>query len=90
MNLLPFMSGAVTMGFAISSLFLLRFWRTTKDRLFLSFAIAFLFLGVAQAMLVFSQSGSDDRSWIYLIRFFAFALICAAILRKNVKETTIK
>jgi len=43
--MIEFLSGAVTMGFAIASAFFLRFWRRTGDRLFLVFALAFWLLG---------------------------------------------
>ena len=86
MNALSFISGAVTMGFALSALFFLRFWRATKDGLFLWFAVAFLLLGVGQAVLAFGQTGVEDSSWIYLIRLVSFGLICTAVLRKNLQE----
>ena len=31
-------SGAIVMGYAVAGLFFLRFWRETRDRLFLIFA----------------------------------------------------
>jgi hypothetical protein len=37
--------GTVAMGCAIAGLFFLRFWKETKDRLFLSFTLAFFHVG---------------------------------------------
>ena len=44
MTLLDFLSGSVTFGFLLAALFFLRFWRRTRDGLFLAFATAFLLL----------------------------------------------
>lgn len=86
MSLLPFLSGAVTMGFAIAAIFFLRFWRDTRDGLFLSFALAFLLLGLVQALLALGNVPVEERSWIYLIRLIAFLIILAAIVRKNLSS----
>jgi len=83
MTLLDFLAGAITMGFAISSLFFLRFWRRTRDTLFLSFAGAFALLGIGQAILALSDVSLEERSALYLFRLAAFLLILTAIWRKN-------
>lgn len=83
MSLIGFLSGAVTLGFAVAALFFLRFWRDTREELFLAFAIAFLLLGVAQSMLALGGVPDELRSWIYLVRLAAFLTIIVAILRKN-------
>lgn len=83
MTLAPFLSGAVTMGFLVVALFFLRFWRNTRDGLFLTFAIAFFLLGLVQVLLALSGLPVEERSWIYLIRLAAFALILTGIIRKN-------
>jgi hypothetical protein len=82
-TLLAFLSGAVTLGFATAALFFLRFWRDTRDELFLAFAAAFLLLGVGQAILALGGVPDEQRSWVYLVRLVAFLTILAAILRKN-------
>lgn len=78
-----FVAGAVTMGFAIAGLFFLRFWRRTRDGLFLAFAVAFWLLALSQALLVLSPSIIEHRSWIYLLRLLAFSTIILAVYRKN-------
>jgi hypothetical protein len=83
MTLLDFLSGAVTFGFVVAGLFFLRFWRRTKDPLFLAFAIAFWLLGLAQGLLALADIPVEERSWVFLFRLAAFALILAAIVRKN-------
>jgi len=78
-----FLSGAVAFGFVIAGLFFLRFWRRTRDSLFLAFAFAFWLLGAGQALLTLADVLVEERSWLYLFRLAAFTLIIAAILRKN-------
>jgi hypothetical protein len=81
--LFPFLSGAITMGCAMAGLFFLRFWRRTRDRLFIAFALAFWLLGIGQALLTFTRGATEERTWLYLIRLVAFALILFSIWRKN-------
>jgi uncharacterized integral membrane protein len=83
MTLLAFLSGAITLGFATAALFFLRFWRDTRDELFLAFAVAFLLLGLGQAILALGGIPDEQRSWVYLVRLVAFLTIIVAILRKN-------
>ncbi|MBC2665733.1 hypothetical protein H7F51_09370 [Novosphingobium flavum] len=71
------------MGFAICALFFLRFWRTTRDHLFLGFALAFFLLGVGQALLGLSIVPEEERSFLYLFRLVAFVIIIVSIWRKN-------
>ncbi|MGN2247320.1 DUF5985 family protein [Frateuria sp. GZRR35] len=83
--LIYFLSGAVTFGFAIVGLFFLRFWRRTGDKLFLAFSLAFGLLGVAQVLIAVTNVYVENRSFAYLIRLAAFAIIIVAIGRKNRK-----
>ncbi|TFI58324.1 hypothetical protein E2493_10070 [Sphingomonas parva] len=83
MTLLNFLAGAITFGFLLAALYFARFWRRTGDPLFRSFAAAFGLLGLGQALLALANVPVEERSWIYLIRLLAFALIIAAIVRKN-------
>jgi membrane-associated PAP2 superfamily phosphatase len=83
MTLYDFLSGAVALGFAACALFFLRFWRRTREELFLAFAIAFLLLGAGQTILALANIPTEERGALYLIRLAAFALILVAIYRKN-------
>ncbi len=78
-----FLSGVVTMGFGISSLFFLRFWKQTRDGLFLAFAAAFFLLGLVQALLALTDIPVEERSLFYFLRLAAFVLIIVAIWGKN-------
>lgn len=83
MTLYDFLSGAVALGFAACALFFLRFWRRTREELFLAFAIAFTLLGAGQTILALANIPTEERGSLYLIRLTAFAVILIAIYRKN-------
>lgn len=78
-----FLAGAVTMGFFLATLFFLRFWKRTHDGLFLAFAIAFLLLGLNQALVVLAHVPVEDRSPLFLFRLVAFAIIIWAVFQKS-------
>ena len=77
------MSGAIIMGDLVAALFFLRYWRDTRDRLFVFFAAAFCLLATQRVWLVFVPPGSYLESVTYLLRAAAFAVIIAGILDKN-------
>ena len=81
--MLDFLAGAITMGFVIAGLFFLRFWKRTREGLFLAFAFAFWLLGLTQALLAFINIPVEERSWLFLLRLAAFSLILISIFRKN-------
>ena len=83
MTLYDFLSGAVSFGFFVCGLFFLRYWKRSRDELFLTFALAFALLGAGQAILALASIPTEDRSSLYLIRLTAFLLILFAIYRKN-------
>ena len=81
------MLGALVMGCAVAGLFFLRFWRKTRDRLFMIFAVAFWLMGINWLALSFTDPRATEdaefRAALYLIRLLAFVLILYAILEKN-------
>lgn len=83
-SLTVFLSGMVTMGYAVAAAFLARFWVRTRDGLFAAFALAFALLAVGQALQVVLDIPREERSWVYLFRLAAFLAIIVAVLRKNV------
>jgi hypothetical protein len=82
-TLYDFLSGAVALGFAVCALFFLRFWKRTREELFLAFAFAFLLLGLGQTILSLANIPTEERGPVYLLRLAAFLLILLAIYRKN-------
>lgn len=81
--LVPFLAGVAVMGFWLAGLFFLRFWKKTRDGLFLGFTLAFWLLGLSQALLSFSDVPVEERTPLYLMRLAAFTLILIAVWRKN-------
>lgn len=80
-----FLGGALVMGYLVLGFFFLKFWRRTRDSLFMIFAWAF-WLMAANAIAVAVWSGGDlDIGWTYLLRLLAFVLIIIAIVRKNME-----
>ncbi len=81
--LYDFLGGAISMGFAVAALLFLRFWRRTRELLFLAFAASFLLLGITQALLTLAEVPLEERSWLYLLRLVAFLLILGALWWQN-------
>ena len=81
--MIEYLSGAVTLGFLISALFFLRFWRRTGDRLFIAFAVAFVLLAVNQAVAQWLGAADERIGYTYVLRVMAFVVILWAIIDKN-------
>ena len=75
--------GAVAMASLIAAMFFFRFWRQTRDHLFLLFSLAFGVDSATRLALGLSQVSSEDEPLFYLGRLATFALIVIAIVRKN-------
>jgi hypothetical protein len=79
MNL--FLYGVIFACSLTSTVLFFRFWRETRDRLFLYFAQCFALLGVERLTLAFLAS--DKEYSVYLIRLVAFVLLIIAVVHKN-------
>jgi hypothetical protein len=77
-----FLIGVIVCASAVAGLFFLRFWRSTRDVLFLAFALAFLIEGANRGRFLFVDAGEGNAT-IYLVRLLSYLLILAAILHKN-------
>jgi hypothetical protein len=82
--MIDFLAGAVTLAFVLAAVFFLRFWRRTSDRLFLSFAVAFLLFAINQALAHLLDVDTEPASFIYGLRVIGFLIILAAIVDKNI------
>jgi hypothetical protein len=78
------LTGIYVMGYAIAGLFFIRYWRVTRDRLFLLFAIAFWVFGI-QRLLLGMTGDNEDVLFLYGIRLLGFILIIWAIVDKNLQ-----
>jgi len=75
--------GAIAMACLTAGLFFLRFWKDTKDRFFLFFAISFFVEGLNRFALVITGNPNEDRPFFYFVRFLSFLVILIAIADKN-------
>lgn len=82
----PIMGGALTALSLVVGLFFLRYWQTSRDRLFVFFAAAFWLMGINWGVVAALAPSSEARPYLYLLRLAAFALIAAAIVDKNRRD----
>ena len=80
-----FTAGASAFGCLIVGLFFLKFWRRTREGLFLAFAVAFWLLGANAALPVLLNRPAALHGEVYLLRLLAFLLIILAIAAKNLQ-----
>jgi uncharacterized membrane protein HdeD (DUF308 family) len=78
-----FLLGVIATASLTAGAFFLRFWRQTRDVLFLAFGAAFLIEGLNRISVLFLERPNEGHPSIYIVRFFAFLLILAAIVNKN-------
>ena len=80
-----FLRGAITLGWFVAALFFVRFWRETRDRLFLLFAVAFVMLALTRIVMMAVNPEGDEHTNLYWLRLAAYCLILTAIVDKNVR-----
>lgn len=78
-----FLLGVIATASFTAALFFLRFWKDSRDLLFLSFAIFFLVEGIYRLASLFVAHPNEWSPWIYSGRLVTLILILAAILYKN-------
>lgn len=78
-----FVLGVVASFSFVAALFFLRFWRRTRDFLFLAFAIGLGFQALGSAATVFTPNPTNVSEWIYDPQIVTYVFILAAILIKN-------
>ena len=78
-----YLLGFTTMGCLVAALFFAGFWRSSGDRFFLLFALAFATFAANRFVLLFLDEADEARTVVYGVRLLAFLLIVAAIVDKN-------
>jgi hypothetical protein len=78
-----FLLGVIVTASLTAGGFFLKFWRRTRDPLFLAFAAAFIIEGLNRIGFLFVDRPNEGLPEIYVVRLLAFLLILAAIVRKN-------
>jgi uncharacterized membrane protein HdeD (DUF308 family) len=79
----PFLLGVIATLSLTAGIFFLKFWRKTRDSLFLAFSLAFIIEGLNRCAFLFLEKPNEGSPYIYCVRLLAFLLILSAILRKN-------
>ena len=76
-------AGMLLAGDIIAALFFARFYRDTRDRLFLWFGAGFILLAVQRLIIAHPDLLPGDPIFAYVIRLVAFMLFLGAIIDKN-------
>jgi len=80
-----FLLGYIAALSAAATIFFLRYWKETRDSLFLSFAAFFAIQGGTRIVDLSSPSPNLIVGWVYVLRLLAVLLVVAAILRRNTR-----
>jgi hypothetical protein len=78
-----FLIGVIVTTSLTASLYFLKFWKQTRDVLFLAFAAAFLIEGLNRIPRLFAENPAEGSPSMYVVRGLAFLLLLGAILYKN-------
>ncbi|HSV36567.1 MAG TPA: DUF5985 family protein [Ramlibacter sp.] len=77
------LTGAIAVASLLAGLFFFRFWRSSRDRFFLYFALSFWLEALNRIALGLLARASEDNPLFYGVRIVAYGLILAAIWQKN-------
>lgn len=81
-----FLTGVIFTLYMVASVFFVKFWSQTRDRLFLAFGIAFAIEGFNRVRFLLVEHPENGTPGIYVVRILAFSLIAAAIIAKNLQH----
>jgi Family of unknown function (DUF5985) len=81
--LLAFLNGGTAMGSLIIGVLFLAYWRDSRDRLFVYFAVAFWILALNWILVAVFAPTAEQRHWFYVFRLLGFLLIIVGIADKN-------
>lgn len=78
-----FIGGMLAAGDLVATLFFLRFWRQTGERIFAWLAAAFAAFALQPISGLLFTGGIEDDAELYLIRLAGFVLIIVGIVAAN-------
>lgn len=78
-----FLLGVIVTASLTAAGFFWRFYRQTRDRLFLAFSWAFCIEGINRIAFLWIDTPSEGSPAIYMVRLVAFLLLLGAIVAKN-------
>lgn len=80
------LAGAIAVASVIVGLFFFRFWRHTRDKFFLYFALSFWIEAANRVALGLLVNTGEDGAVFYSVRVLAYGLILLAIWQKNRRQ----
>lgn len=80
--------GALALASWVAGLFFLRFWRLSRDRLFIFFCAAFWLLAVNWLSIAANHWVPETRHQAFMVRLLAFVLIIVGVIDKNRRSRT--
>ncbi|HEX4051980.1 MAG TPA: DUF5985 family protein [Steroidobacteraceae bacterium] len=78
--------GVLAMASLVPALFFLRYWRSSRERLFAFFAVAFGLMALQWTLSSLTGTDEADHSYVLLLRILAFVAIIVGVLDKNRRE----
>jgi hypothetical protein len=80
------LAGGIAVASLVAGLFFFRFWRHTRDRFFLYFALSFWIEAGNRIALGLLVDTNEDGVVFYSVRVLAYGLILLAIWQKNRRQ----
>lgn len=80
-----YLLGVIVTASLVASGYFFKFWRQTRDPLFLGFSAAFFIEGVNRTCFLFVASPESGSVALYTVRLVSYLLILVAIAYKNRK-----
>ena len=81
-----FLLGFIAASSLAAGLFFLRFWKNTRDILFLAFAIFFAAQASSSAVVLDLAHPNEGAGWLFLLRVLSVLVVLGAVLWKNAGE----
>ena len=78
-----FLLGFIAGSSLVAALFFLRFWKETRDVLFLSFVVFFVIQGFSNMFVISLRHPNIGSPWLFGLRLVSVLVVLAGILRKN-------
>jgi uncharacterized membrane protein HdeD (DUF308 family) len=81
-----FLLGFIAAISLVAALFFLRFWRETRDPLFLAFSLFFGLQAIMHGIVLDFARPNQGTPWLFVPRLLSIVVIVAAILGKNTRK----
>jgi hypothetical protein len=75
--------GGIATASLVAAVVFLRFWRQTRDRFFLFFALSFALEAASRVAMGLLGDSNEASPYFYTVRLVSYGLILLAIWQKN-------